>query len=201
MNENNKVYLKGKVASEIRALHQVGDESFYEFLVETPRLSGVKDVLPVTISERLIKALDLCVGAEICICGGIRSYNRIEEGHSRLKLTVFVEDLLENIPCKHPNNIELQGYLCKPPVYRTTPFNREIADLLIAVHRGRKSDYIPCIVWGRNARFAKELQVGEFVKVEGRLQSREYQKKRSETDSRTLTAYEVSCSSVAKIEV
>lgn len=198
MNENNKVYLKGKVASEIQALHQVGNEAFYEFLVETQRLSGVKDVLPVTASERLVKAADIRVGAEICIFGDIRSYNRLEEGYSRLKLTVFVESVLQDVPCKHPNNIELQGYLCKPPVYRTTPFNREIVDLLIAVHRGRKSDYIPCIVWGRNARFAQELKVGDFVKVEGRIQSREYQKKRSETDIRTLTAYEVPCSCIAK---
>lgn len=200
MSKNNKVCLNGKVVSPIQAVHQVGDEKFYGFFVETSRLSGVKDVLPVTASERIIKASEIRVGAEICLCGGLRSYNRIEEGYPRLKLVVFAEELLGE-RMSEPNTIELQGYLCKPPVYRTTPFNREITDLLLAVHRGRKSDYIPCIVWGRNARFAQELKVGDFVKVEGRIQSREYQKKRSEMDIRTLTAYEVSCSSVTKVEV
>ena len=201
MNENNKVYLKGKVASTVKDWHHVGDETFYRFFVEVSRTSGNKDVLPVTVSDRLVEASDICVGAEICISGDLRSYNRVEEGYSRLKLQVFASDVLEDIPREQSNSIELKGYICKPPVYRTTPFNREIVDLLVAVHRGRKSDYIPCIVWGRNARFVQNFQVGDYVAIKGRIQSREYQKKRSETDIRTLTAYEVSCSMISKEEV
>ena len=203
MNEkkNNKVYLKGKITSEVKSQHEIGGERFYEFFIEVPRLSGNKDILPVTISERLVDVESLCVGAEICVCGEFRSYNRLENGQSRLKLTVFVKDILEELPCRSPNKIELNGYLCKAPVYRTTPFAREIADLLIAVNRGYKSDYIPCIVWGRNARFVQDLQVGDFVTLEGRIQSREYQKKLSDTGVRTMTAYEVSCSCIAQDEV
>ena len=116
-------------------------------------------------------------------------------------LTVFVRELLEDLPRKSPNGILLSGYICKPPVYRTTPFNREIADVLIAVNRAyNKSDYIPCIAWGRNARFVKNLEVGDRIAVSGRIQSREYQKKFSETDIRTLTAYEVSVSKLAAFD-
>jgi single-stranded DNA-binding protein len=113
-------------------------------------------------------------------------------------LTVFVRELLDNSLPKNPNSIVLCGYICKPPVYRTTPFNREICDILIAVNRSyNKSDYIPCIAWGRNARFAKNLEVGEKIAISGRIQSREYQKKFSEEDIRVMTAYEVSISKLA----
>ena len=116
-------------------------------------------------------------------------------------LTIFVRELLEDAPEKNPNNILLSGYICKPPVYRTTPFNREIADLLIAVNRAyNKSDYIPCIAWGRNARFVKNLCVGDKVAISGRIQSREYQKRLSETDVKTMTAYEVSVSKLAAFD-
>ena len=116
-------------------------------------------------------------------------------------LTVFVRELLEGLSEKNPNNILLSGYICKPPIYRTTPFNREIADILVAVNRAyNKSDYIPCIAWGRNARFVKNLNVGDRIAISGRIQSREYQKKLSETEIRTMTAYEVSVSKLAAFE-
>ena len=116
-------------------------------------------------------------------------------------LTVFVREILDEIPGKNPNRILLSGYICKPPVYRTTPFNREIADILVAVNRAyNKSDYIPCIAWGRNARFVKNLSVGDKVAISGRIQSREYQKRLSETDVRTMTAYEVSVSKLAAFD-
>jgi single-stranded DNA-binding protein len=133
--------------------------------------------------------------------GQFRSYNKIEGGKSRLMLTVFVRELLDDVPNKNPNSILLSGYICKPPVYRTTPFNREIADVLIAVNRAyNKSDYIPCIAWGRNARFVKNLGVGDRIAVSGRIQSREYQKKLSETEIKTMTAYEVSVSKLAAFD-
>lgn len=200
--KNNKVYLQGEIVSEATFSHEVYGEGFYEFYVRVPRLSGQTDVLPVTLSERLIKDGLLAKGKSICALGQFRSYNKLENGRSRLMLTVFVRELLEELPGKNPNGILLSGYICKPPVYRTTPFNREIADVLIAVNRAyNKSDYIPCIAWGRNARFVKTLGVGERVAVSGRIQSREYQKKLSDTETRTMTAYEVSVSKLATYDV
>ena len=198
--KNNEMYLRGRIASEVLSTHEFAGEVFYEFLVEVPRLSGNADVLPVTVSERLVSFDELVKGRELCIYGELRSYNRLEDGRSRLKLTVFVQAILEDLPCALPNDIELRGYVCKPPVYRTTPNDREITDVLLAVNRGRKSDYIPCIVWGRNAKFAESLQVGNFVSIKGRVQSRVYHKKYSETDIRPMTAYEVSCSCIAQEE-
>lgn len=199
--KNNKVYLMGEIVSEAVFSHEVYGEGFYELFVKVMRLSGQADIIPVTISERLIQGNDLKVGSEICALGQFRSYNKLENGKSRLMLTVFVREIVAEPPTKNPNSIVLSGYICKPPVYRTTPFNREIADLLIAVNRAyNKSDYIPCIAWGRNARFVQNLKVGDRVALSGRLQSREYQKKLNETESVSMTAYEVSVSKLAAFE-
>lgn len=199
--KNNKVYLQGEIVSDATFSHEVYGEGFYEFFVKVMRLSGQADILPVTLSERLIQDGLLSKGKTICALGQFRSYNKIESGKSRLMLTVFVRELLDELPNRNPNSILLSGYICKPPVYRTTPFNREIADVLIAVNRAyNKSDYIPCIAWGRNARFVKNLGVGDRIAVSGRIQSREYQKKLSETDIKTMTAYEVSVSKLAAFE-
>ena len=196
--KNNKVYVMGEIVSDATFSHEVYGEGFYEFFVKVMRLSGQADILPVTISERLIQDGMLSKGKTLCALGQFRSYNKLENGRSRLMLTVFVRKLLEELPEKSPNSILLSGYICKPPVYRTTPFNREIADVLIAVNRAyNKSDYIPCIAWGRNARFVKNLAVGDRLAVSGRIQSREYQKKLSETEVKTMTAYEVSVSKLA----
>ncbi len=199
--KNNKVYLQGEIVSDATFSHEVYGEGFYEFYVRVVRLSGQADILPVTLSERLIQGGMLGKGKTLCALGQFRSYNKIEGGKSRLMLTVFIRELIDEIPNRNPNNVLLSGYICKPPVYRTTPFNREIADVLIAVNRAyNKSDYIPCIAWGRNARFVRGLAVGERIAVSGRIQSREYQKKLSETESKTMTAYEVSVSKLAAFE-
>ena len=199
--KNNKVFISGEIISEAEFSHEVYGEGFYEMNVLVKRLSGHGDVLPVTISERLITDRDLKVGMTINALGQFRSYNKLVDGKSKLMLTVFVRELLEEGEFRNPNSIVLTGYVCKPPVYRTTPFNREIADILIAVNRSyNKSDYIPCISWGRNARFAKNLAVGEKIAISGRIQSREYQKKITDDDVRTLTAYEVSISKLAAYE-
>ena len=199
--KNNKVYFTGEIVSEATFSHEVYGEGFYELLVKVMRLSGQADILPVTISERIIQKNDLRIGSTICALGQFRSYNKLENGRSRLMLTVFVREIVEDVPSRNPNSIVLSGYICKPPVYRTTPFNREIADLLIAVNRAyNKSDYIPCIAWGRNARFVQNLKVGDRVALSGRIQSREYQKKLSETDVVTMTAYEVSISKLAAFD-
>ena len=199
--QNNKVFLKGQIVTEARYSHEVYGEGFYEMDVLVKRLSGQGDVLPVTISERLIESNRLTVGSEISAVGQFRSYNKLVEGKSKLMLTVFVRDLVDGAEAKNPNTIVLSGYICKPPVYRTTPFSREIADILIAVNRAyNKSDYIPCIAWGRNARFVKNLEVGEKIAISGRIQSREYTKRISETETNTMTAYEVSVCKLAAYE-
>jgi hypothetical protein len=191
----------GEIVSDATFSHEVYGEGFYEFYVRVMRLSGQADILPVTLSERLIQGAMLGKGKSICALGQFRSYNKIEGGKSRLMLTVFVRELLDDLPDKNPNSILLSGYICKPPIYRTTPFNREIADVLVAVNRAyNKSDYIPCIAWGRNARFVRNLNVGDRIAISGRIQSREYQKRLSDSDVRTMTAYEVSVSKLAAFD-
>ena len=198
--KNNKVYLYGEIVSEAQFSHEVYGEGFYEFKVRVMRLSGQADILPVTVSERIMTD-DMKIGSYICALGQFRSYNKLEGGRSRLMLTVFVRELLDTQPGKNPNSVVLSGYICKPPVYRTTPFNREIADLLVAVNRSyNKSDYIPAIAWGRNARFVRNLSVGDKVALSGRIQSREYQKKQPDESFVTMTAYEVSISKLAAFD-
>ena len=171
---NNRVFISGEILTEAEFSHEVYGEGFYEMNVLVKRLSGQGDILPVTVSERLIQDQNLKKGVTINAIGQFRSYNKLVDGKSKLMLTVFVREILPDVYVRNPNNIVLTGYICKPPVYRTTPFNREIADILIAVNRSyNKSDYIPCIAWGRNARFAKNLAVGEKIAVSGRIQSRE----------------------------
>ena len=198
--KNNKVYVCGEIITEAQFSHEVYGEGFYEFKIKVMRLSGQADILPVTVSERIMTE-NMKVGETICALGQFRSYNKLEGGKSRLMLTVFVRELLSAPPAKNPNSVVLSGYICKPPIYRTTPFNREIADLLIAVNRSyNKSDYIPAIAWGRNARFVKNLSVGDKVALSGRIQSREYQKKQADETFLTMTAYEVSISKLAAFD-
>ena len=163
-----------------------------------PRLSDISDKISITVSERLLTDINLTIGQTIFVSGQFRSYNNYSESGNKLILTVFARDIVtnENIEEeKNPNHIFLNGFLCKKPVYRTTPFGREITDILIAVNRAyNKSDYIPAIAWGRNARFASTLEVGENVKIWGRIQSRDYQKKIDEENVITKTAYEISIS-------
>ena len=193
--KNNKVFVSGEILTEAEFSHEVYGEGFYEISILVKRLSGQGDILPITISERLIENKNLKIGDTVNALGQFRSYNKLVDGKSKLMLTVFVRELLDYNPAKNPNSIVLSGYICKPPIYRTTPFNREIADLLIAVNRSyNKSDYIPCIAWGRNARFAKNLAVGEKIAISGRIQSREYQKRLEDDQVAILTAYEVSIS-------
>lgn len=174
---NNKVYLSGNVAGEAVYSHEIMGEGFYEIQLAVKRLSGQDDLIPLTVSERLMNEHLFVDGEMLTVEGQFRSYNKLEEGKSRLMLTVFVREILENDSEHNPNIIELTGYVCKKPNYRTTPFKREICDLLLAVNRAyNKSDYIPCIAWGRNARFAEKFEIGERIYVSGRIQSRNYQK-------------------------
>ena len=202
MNENylknNRVFLSGRVAREPQYSHELFSEGFYEFYLEVKRLSGQTDVLPVTVSERIMNGADLTEGALVALSGQFRSYNKLENEHSKLMLTVFVRDFLPYDPDEqNPNVVELNGYICKPPVYRTTPFNREICDVLLAVNRGyNKSDYIPCIAWGRNARFVRDAEVGVNVIIGGRIQSRKYNKKLPDETIEERVAYELSVSKI-----
>ncbi|OBR94536.1 single-stranded DNA-binding protein A [Clostridium ragsdalei P11] len=198
---NNKIYLEGTVASELQFSHEMYGEGFYTFNVEVPRLSESKDILFITISERLIGGMDIKVGTDVIIEGQLRSYNKFVDGANRLILTVFARNIdFCTERSKNPNQIFLDGFICKEPVYRTTPFGREISDMLLAVNRAyNKSDYIPTIAWGRNSRFCKSLKVSDNIRVWGRLQSREYQKKISDTEIVKKIAYEVSISKMEKV--
>ena len=194
--ENNKLFLSGEIVSEPKFSHEIYGEGFYELFLSVKRLSSQCDVIPITISERLIEEGKLEVGNTVTVSGQFRSYNKVEDGKSRLMLTAFIRELLPNDDVKNPNQIRLSGYVCKPTIYRTTPFQREICDVLIAVNRAyNKSDYIPAIAWGRNARYLKNIAVGEKVTVWGRIQSREYQKKDGENVV-TKVAYEISISRI-----
>ena len=198
---NNEVFLRGTVDSPLTYSHEVYGEGFYSFFIKIFRLSNISDRICVTVSERLIKESDICEGMDVAVEGQFRSYNNYSQEGNKLILTVFARDIFftEESGEKNPNQIYLNGFLCKEPVYRTTPFGREITDLLIAVNRAyNKSDYIPCIAWGRNARFSSTLAVGDNIKIWGRIQSREYQKKIGEEETITKTAYEIS---VSKMEI
>lgn len=198
---NNKIYLEGKVISDLEFSHEMYGEGFYNFEFEVSRLSDTSDILVITVSERLIAGIDVSIGSELVIDGQLRSYNKFVDGANRLILTVFARDIRQlEERGKNPNQIFLDGYICKAPVYRTTPFGREIADMLLAVNRlYNKSDYIPTIAWGRNSRFCKSLEVGDNIRIWGRLQSREYQKKVSDTEVVKKIAYEVSISKMERV--
>ncbi|MDE6362259.1 MAG: single-stranded DNA-binding protein [Clostridia bacterium] len=198
---NNKLQLVGTVVKEPIYTHEVFGEGFYETVVAVPRLSEQKDFIPITISDRLLARHEVQVGDKINLVGQFRSYNKIEGEKSKLLLTAFVRDLLPMDETVTPNSIEITGYICKPPIYRTTPFKREICDVLIAVNRAyNKSDYIPCIMWGRNARFVQNMKVGEKLTVVGRIQSRTYIKNLGDDRSEERVAYEVSVSKINPIE-
>ena len=202
--ENNQVIMAGEIVSEFVFSHEVFGEGFYVLEISVRRLSNSYDVIPLMISERLIDVTRDYRGETIAVSGQFRSYNRHEEKKNRLVLSVFVRELEfaeEEPESSRTNQIFLEGYICKMPVYRKTPLGREIADLLVAVNRPYgKSDYIPCICWGRNARYASGFEVGAHIQLGGRIQSREYTKKISEEEIERRIAYEVSVSKLEFIE-
>ena len=204
--ENNHLVLVGKVTSDKRFSHEIYGEKFYIFDLAVPRLSGNADIIPITVSERLLSINELKIDSKIIVEGQFRSYNSYENERNRLVLTVFAKDIKfvenqeEEIEVSKDvisNEVTLNGYICKKPIYRQTPFGREISDLLLEVNRAyNKSDYIPCIAWGRNARFCENIPVGTEVKIVGRVQSRTYEKKYDDGRVETKVAYEVSVSSL-----
>lgn len=200
--ENNQVTIMGEIVSNFTYSHEIFGEGFYMVDVRVQRLSDSFDIIPMMVSERLIDVTADYSGYYVEVNGQFRSYNRHEERKNRLVLSVFAREIsfIEEIEeSAKTNQIYLDGYICKAPIYRKTPLGREIADLLLAVNRPYgKSDYIPCICWGRNARFASTFEVGEKCGVWGRIQSREYMKKVEEEQVEKRVAYEVS---VSKLEV
>ena len=198
MIENNKVSVIGKIVSGFTFSHEVFGEGFYMVDVAVNRLSEQADIIPLMVSERLIDVHEDYIGCPIEALGQFRSYNRHEGVKNRLMLSIFVREvhfMEEFTDYTKTNQIFLDGYICKAPIYRKTPLGREIADILLAVNRPYgKSDYIPCISWGRNARYASSLSVGTKVKIWGRIQSREYTKAISEAECEERIAYEVSIS-------
>lgn len=205
--ENNKVTLSGEIVSNFEFSYERYGEGFYSAMIASERLSGQKDIIPIAVSGRLADVKAEWEGRFVRTQGQFRSYNKHEGERNHLVLSVFVrkfEDITDEqmeFEFRHDNEIFLDGYICKQPTYRKTPLGREIADILLAVNRPYgKSDYIPCIAWGRNARFASGLEVGTRLQIEGRIQSREYQKRISDEEYETRTAYEVSVSVLTHIE-
>ena len=207
-SDNNHLLLVGKVTSDKRFSHEIYGEKFYIFDMEVPRLSDTTDIIPVTASERILTDDLLGIGNKLIVKGQFRSYNSYENEKNKLILTVFAKDIIPEESLeeeekeetkKVSNEVTLLGYICKKPIYRQTPFGREIADILLAVNRAyNKSDYIPSIAWGRNARFSQNLPTGTEVKIVGRVQSRNYEKKHEYGTIENKVAYEVS---IASLEV
>ena len=196
-SENNHIIMVGKVTSDKRFSHEIYGEKFYIFDLSVPRLSGNSDIIPITISERLMVNGELPIGTKITVEGQFRSYNSYGEGKNKLVLTVFAKNVTLLEDQENEVEVTLIGYICKKPVYRQTPFGREIADILLAVNRAySKSDYIPCIAWGRTARFCENMEVGTEVKLVGRVQSRQYEKKHEDGTVENKVAYEVSVGSL-----
>ncbi len=197
LKEENTNYaqISGKIIGAPELSHQVEGENFYEFKVEVDRLSKIKDTIPVTVSERTLMGKELHAGDFLKVTGEYRSYNKLMQEKSKLVLHLFAKEIELCQNDEFINEVKLTGFICKEPIYRKTPFNREICDVLLAVNRTNyhKSDYIPCIMWGRNARFMANQTIGCKVEIIGRIQSREYIKAVSENETETKTAYEVSC--------
>ncbi len=201
--DNNNVEIGGEIIEEPKFSHEIYDEKFYKFMVKTKRLSSYEDILPIIISERLVNLDDIKIGKIVKIYGQFRSYNLQTETKNKLILSIFVKDIefTDDRSILTLNDANFIGYICKEPIYRKTPLGREIADVLIAINRTyKKSDYIPCILWGRNAKFCETLKVGDLVKLNGRIQSRNYEKKLENGEIVKRTAYEVSISKFANIE-
>lgn len=198
--ENNYISLKGTVEGDITYSHSVLEEDFYKFMLNVTRLSGVVDLLPVTVPKKLLDTVSLNHGDNVSLTGQLRSYNKYADNRTRLIITAFAKSLdEEQSEEENPNNVVLNGYVCKTPTYRKTPFGREITDVIIAVNRAfNRSDYIPTICWGKNALFCRDLPIGANVLIKGRLQSREYTK-RSGEDYEIRTAYEVSVGEIEEI--
>ena len=201
--ETNIVSLAGVSVTPFEFSHELFGERFYITYISIERSSGIADVIPVMVSERSTNIKDVVVGTWVKISGSYRSYNHNITGKKQLVLTVFANefDVLEEGTLEESNDIYIDGFVCKQPVYRVTPLGREIADVIVAVNRSYgRTDYIPCILWGRNARFAEKLKIGEEVRINGRIQSREYEKVvEAEKEPEIRTAYEVSVSKIVRV--
>lgn len=197
----NSIHLRGHVCQPLQFGHELFGEQFFVTTLRVPRLSGAEDFLPITLSERLLIDEPIAAGSILCLDGQLRSYNKVVEGSGRLLITAFAQRLLSEEDEENPNRVQLTGALCKAPSYRTTPFGREIADLMLAVNRSYgKSDYIPCITWGRTARYAANLKIGDKVQLVGRFQSRNYQKQLPDGTILNKVAYEVSVSRLSAMK-
>ena len=201
--DNNIITLTGTVETEAQYSHSVLDEDFYSFMLRVPRLSDNDDILPITLSERQLDHILLGVGNKVKVKGQLRSYNKYTETKTRLILTVFAKGIAPALPDDddaNPNEIFVNGFICKAPIYRRTPFGREITDLIVAVNRAfNRSDYIPAIAWGKNAVYSENLEIGSNVMLWGRLQSRNYNKRISEDETEVRTAYELSITKIEKL--
>lgn len=190
----NRIIISGKVEEGPEFSHKIYRKKFYRFFISSERISGISDVIPVLISEDFLE--EIKVGERIGVDGEIRTYNKHNAEKNKLEIYIFLKTFFD--PLDHDENyVEIDGYLCKAPTYRETPFGREISDILIATNRqyGR-SDYIPSIVWGRYARRTSKKAIGTRIFAKGRIQSREYIKKLDNEEIETRVAYELSINTI-----
>lgn len=192
-NPSNRIVAVGRLEGPLSLSHEVMNEPFFTGTLLVKRLSGALDKLPLTIPGKLMAGGRLDDGRQFLVQGQVRSYNKVIDGAGRLMVTLFAQSLTETQENDTLNKVALSGALCRPPVYRSTPFGREICDMMLAVNRAfGKSDYVPCIAWGRNAQYAARFKISDRVRVTGRLQSREYQKLLENGEYMVRMAYEVS---------
>ena len=205
--EHNQVIMSGTVLQPLTMSHSAYGEDFYGTVLSVARRSGLLDRIPILIPGRILGSDMHCLGQRIQSRGQYRSWTQHEQGRNHLILQVFVTELSflgrsGPAACSR-NDIYLDGYVCRDPIYRLTPRGREIAEMLLAVGRAyNKSDYLPCICWGTNARAAQSMKSGAHVRIWGRIQSRIYHKSLLPEDGGSRdyiekTAYEIS---VARME-
>lgn len=195
----NRALLRGTAAAEPVLSHETHGVVYETFPLAVRRLSGSEDRVNVLVPRALLEQRPVTEGMELEVEGEVRSFNNKSRQGSRLVITLYAKDLRSG-GGEHDNRLALAGVLCKPPVLRRTPLGREICDLMLAVNRryGR-ADYLPCIAWGGLARYCGALEVGDGVRLEGRLQSRSYTKVQDGI-SQERTAYEVSIMHLEAVE-
>lgn len=204
LNENNICKLEGKLAGRFEFSHQKNSENFYSNVIKVERLSGNVDEIPIVVSERR-KEIDFSkdyTGVNFILSGTVETYNYIKMGKSHLKVYVLVISCaLQKGDIQEDNYVYLEGYICKKPVFRITPQGKKITDVIIAVNSFKKSAYIPCIAWNNNALELSKYNIGDSLKIKGRIQSREYLKMYSDNleQAEKKTAYEVSIYDLKKL--
>lgn len=187
----NFITLRGSLVNLPEFSHENHGKQFFRFLLEVPRLSGAVDLLPIIAESSIVEDIDPSGGETLTITGQIRSHNNRVDGVRHLMVFVFASAITAE-DGEPMNTVLLEGPICREPTFRRTPLGREICDMMLAVPRAfHRADYLPCILWGQTAREVSACHTSDYIRLEGRLQSRVYTKL-TETGPQQRTAYEIS---------